>query len=544
MDRLSTEVWLRVFTYLHTIDILYSFSNLNNRLEELIIPFQCDINLSAISFQSLKCFVRHILPICNHNIRSFTLKNGYQMEFCMRNNLFRSLLNLQRLRLVMDPRKTLVLYSDFFSNHFRYLVRLIELDLYNVSIFVHNFASFIPSSLTHLNLGCANESLSRLQIDRLRNLKVLKTSLKNVNDLFLIESLHNLRELYLYLLLDLDNFNDIHKLKLSLPKSFVKLHIEYRELTERTPSSWGTLKVLLNAFGKRSKSLTLIINSKAKEYADFDQFQQLQKCFLRLTSFQYLIHTPHCPSKDFHPVKKLPNNTYLIYTMKPHRPISYFQIFNYDFFEVTTQYPIEALYFTRTLNSRNLTRLFPNDYVNIYYKLPHLRHFSQNMLMMPDVDELVLPLLFLTTKINSIQLTGETPEEILRFLKRIPTRKRIDSFRCRSSKQPLNSAYFFALSRNLPRLKYLYLDNIAFFEKRITADQLHISISLIDGIQKYLKNVILIQFSIRVYDRHTMAKSDEYKNSILWLNQHSNHLFYVDHVIDTELEIHLITVWL
>ena len=543
MDQLSASVWLRILNYLDTTDILYSLSNVNSQLEELIIPYQQDINLSDISFQSLNRFVHYVLPHCHDNIRSLTIKNNYQIEYCICNNLFRSLSNLQSLRIKTDLGKKIMLSSVFFSKHFRYLIKLTRFDLYNVSISVNDFASYMPLSLTHLNLGNADRGLAAMHIERLRNLKILKTYLRNLNELCVIESLNNLRELYLCLL-DSDDFNDVQKF--SMPKSLVKLHLEYRESTEKTNSSLKILTIMLPVFKKHLRSLTLIIDSRANEYADFEKIDQLQQWFSRLTSFEYLIHTPHSPSRGFDQIKKLPNNTYLIYTMKPRRPINYFEIFKYDCSESVSSvgWPTERLYFTRTLDSKNLTAIFPSENVTIGCRLPNLRYFSHNMLMRSNIDDILRLFLWSATNLNYIQLNGESAKEILHFLKYVPnSREKIVHFQC-SCSQPLSTAFFFTLSRHLPSLKHFYLMNVPFFEEPTCNNQWQTSRSLIDAIRKYFHNVILVEFSISIHESYSMEKSEEYKNVILWLNQHSEKLFYVDHLIDKELKTHLISIWL
>src|SRR5262249_35014744 len=143
-------------------------------------------------------------------------------------------------------------------------------------------------------------------------------------------------------------------------------------------------------------------------------------------------------------------------------------------------------------------------------------------------DNLVILLLSLAPNLNFIQLDASTPEEILYFVKRMPNnRKNIYRFQC-NCERPLNSAFFFALSRYLPHLKYLHL-NGGFFEKRINTDELQVSKSVIKSIQRYFKSIILVEFSIRAYDPDTSEKTDEYKNMIVWLNEHSKNLFYSEH---------------
>ena len=76
-------------------------------------------------------------------------------------------------------------------------------------------------------------------------------------------------------------------------------------------------------FQNQLESLVLIVTSSEQEFIDINQLQLLEKSFLHLKSFEYLIHTTHHPSNNFDHIEKLPNDTYLVYTTKPHRPVSF-----------------------------------------------------------------------------------------------------------------------------------------------------------------------------------------------------------------------------
>ena len=549
MEQLPLEVWLRIFRYLQTTDILYSFSDLNNHIQQIILSYQRDIDLSNVSFESCQRFVQHILPVCAPSIRTLTLKNDYQIEFCMKNDLFRSLVNLQRLKIRADRGNKAMLFFGFFAEHFKYLNELVELDLVNVFIYMNDFASLVPPSLTHVSFVCANQTLAMMNVKRLRNIRVLKGYIGDPSELRVIKSLTNLRELYIRVL-DINNSDHARNSKFSIPDSLVKLHLEYWETNEKRHSSFKALKTLLALFRNHLRSLTLIIESNANEYANATELQTLSDAFPRLILFQYLIHTSQCPSTGFDHVKRLPNETHLIYTMKPRRPISYFELFRYDLSErlCGLNRPLETLYFARELNSENLKTLFPSGQMTMHYRLPYLRQFFYDISAPTESntvrDNLVLRLLAFVPNLNFIHIAAESPEEILYFLKRLSNaRKDIDHCQCRCS-VPLNSAFFFALSRYLPCLKYLYLHG-GFFDKRSYIDQFQVPKSVIDGIRKYLTKIILIEFSISVYDRHTSETTDEYKNAILWLDQHSDKLFYADHVVDnSKFETHRIDIWL
>ena len=88
MERLPNEIWLQIFAYFHSIEIVYSFHNLNKRYQQLITPFINNIDLSNISYKLFKQFFEHIFPQYANQIYSFTLRNCFQLnlfnDFCQR----------------------------------------------------------------------------------------------------------------------------------------------------------------------------------------------------------------------------------------------------------------------------------------------------------------------------------------------------------------------------------------------------------------------------------------------------------------------------
>ncbi|CAM4893285.1 unnamed protein product [Rotaria socialis] len=86
MEKLPNELWQISFSYLHGIEILYSFHNLNIRFEQLIKPYVSNVDLSDISYKSFKQINDQIFPQYTNQIRSLTLKNRFQLylfnEFC------------------------------------------------------------------------------------------------------------------------------------------------------------------------------------------------------------------------------------------------------------------------------------------------------------------------------------------------------------------------------------------------------------------------------------------------------------------------------
>ncbi|CAF4413159.1 unnamed protein product, partial [Didymodactylos carnosus] len=67
---LPNEVYDFIFLYLKSVDIIYSFFNLNDRFNHLIYPFLCAIDLSDADEYSLNKYYQTILPKIHHYIKA------------------------------------------------------------------------------------------------------------------------------------------------------------------------------------------------------------------------------------------------------------------------------------------------------------------------------------------------------------------------------------------------------------------------------------------------------------------------------------------
>ncbi|CAF0898156.1 unnamed protein product [Didymodactylos carnosus] len=78
---LPDELYEFIFLYLKSIDIIYSFFNLNSRFDRLISPFLCAIDLSAIDEHILDGYCQRILPKIRHHVKTikFDDKNIYRI---------------------------------------------------------------------------------------------------------------------------------------------------------------------------------------------------------------------------------------------------------------------------------------------------------------------------------------------------------------------------------------------------------------------------------------------------------------------------------
>lgn len=250
MEKLPNELWLLIYSYLHNIDILYSFNNLNNRFQQILITYQYDIDLRTTSFELSQRFVRHILPVYGQKIRSLILKNNYQLQFCIQNKLFHSLNNLQCLTLMADRENHLRLDHSFFSEHLKHLFKLKEFHIFswfNVFTYDEDITSFTSLPLTSLTLVHSIDSLNWTFPKCPPNLKILKIRLPNLSAFDeTTKYMNNLCEMYLTVS-DLNddyfesNYNSRHDDICILP-SLVKLHLELKIYDDESDSSIHILK--------------------------------------------------------------------------------------------------------------------------------------------------------------------------------------------------------------------------------------------------------------------------------------------------------------
>ncbi|CAF0911442.1 unnamed protein product [Didymodactylos carnosus] len=74
---LPSELYDLIFLYLKSVDIIYSFFNLNDRFNNLIYPFLCGIDLSNIDEYALNKCCQTILPNIRHYIKAIKVDDKY-----------------------------------------------------------------------------------------------------------------------------------------------------------------------------------------------------------------------------------------------------------------------------------------------------------------------------------------------------------------------------------------------------------------------------------------------------------------------------------
>lgn len=72
---LCNEIYLQIFEYLHGVDLLYSFTGLDPRLDALVGPYASALDFRLISRSYFECLSQRILPILSDHVRVLRLSN-------------------------------------------------------------------------------------------------------------------------------------------------------------------------------------------------------------------------------------------------------------------------------------------------------------------------------------------------------------------------------------------------------------------------------------------------------------------------------------
>ena len=72
---LCNEIYLQIFEYLHGVDLLYSFTDLDPRLDALVGPYASALDFRLISRSYFECLSQRILPILSDHVRVLRLSN-------------------------------------------------------------------------------------------------------------------------------------------------------------------------------------------------------------------------------------------------------------------------------------------------------------------------------------------------------------------------------------------------------------------------------------------------------------------------------------
>ncbi|UJR35118.1 hypothetical protein I4U23_027889 [Adineta vaga] len=181
------EILLEIYQYLHCGHVLYSFYNLNLRLNRTIINYCQYVILRRLTYQQFRYLYSNILPKIGHCIRSLTINRLQQQEF-----LENFTLNIKNIFpnleiLAIDDWKNVDLFP-FINNHLtklEYLRRIVIRGL-RKSIEVNSFVNIIDDYNQLLEMISKNPQIETILFEpdcysmTLFNTKKLSTIYSNL----------------------------------------------------------------------------------------------------------------------------------------------------------------------------------------------------------------------------------------------------------------------------------------------------------------------------------------------------------------------------
>jgi hypothetical protein len=191
MEQMPDELWLLTFRYLHRIEILYSFNNLNSRIQQMIISYGNHIDLTNVSSTLFRTFCQYVF---HHQILSLSINIGYEQSELSKRcflPLSKSLKSLTILVNLINDNINAGECIDFYLDQLHYFKQLTDLYIYgyySLSGRLAKIAKYASSTLTNLSLICSlflswsdtKTSHVHLTPDRLKNLKSLTISSTHV----------------------------------------------------------------------------------------------------------------------------------------------------------------------------------------------------------------------------------------------------------------------------------------------------------------------------------------------------------------------------
>ncbi|CAF0737374.1 unnamed protein product [Adineta steineri] len=131
-ETLPDEIILHICQYLRGADVLFSFYNLNNRLNITITGYCRYVNLLSVSYEQFEYSVSHVLPQISNSVQTFLLNGNWETIISKKLNsiLFQSPMTLlfpqlQKLIIKWFTTEKLLLFIDTLHD----LPQLIELDI-------------------------------------------------------------------------------------------------------------------------------------------------------------------------------------------------------------------------------------------------------------------------------------------------------------------------------------------------------------------------------------------------------------------------------
>ncbi|CAF1366560.1 unnamed protein product [Adineta ricciae] len=347
LELLPDELLLLIFCYLHKFDVIYTFTNLNSRFQQIIASFLFNVNFTQQykpSYKKFQWFCDNVVPLHENSIHSLKLEESHQLlalrtyisdkhetnpsqpvlhqlnhlkslvlemeggyDIHHENELNNFLLEALKISSLTELSVSLDLQNtDLVGTHTNRIAKIFESMALSTSNKITNLTLIYPRGLLRLD--------STYQICSIKQLSVKIYFAKMLIELF--NATPNLQELNLSIVM----FDDTEPLKsIKLPEKLEKLHIEggtydYRTYSHEQPT-FEMIKGLLDVFKYQLRSLALIVNNADENFANYNKFQSLICNFTCLCRFEYHIRTNCRPNSLFPNIEQLPDLSFSIFTI-------------------------------------------------------------------------------------------------------------------------------------------------------------------------------------------------------------------------------------
>ena len=320
-ESLPNELYLATFRFLQQFDLIYAFSNLNQRFQKMIEPYTYHIDLTRHnrpSFRQFQLFYMHILHLHNETIRSVKVAGHHQLQLLYPH--IHSLINLEMLVIEKEDEAK---EKDDHSHQpeqaafLREALRVPSLSTVSITLADDDTLTSISSlsmtlsKLTSLSLIYFSGLAHAEQVNGMPpSITHFTISLKSIAPMVnLLRFLPNLVE-FGHL-----ECND----HLKLPAQLETLHLEFGGYRDDDRFAYQprfeVIKNFLAIFKTQLKSLTLVVNNAVDDLSTFDKLQNLVSDFMCLEAFEYCIRSEYSPDSGFPNFEKLLDSTFCIFTL-------------------------------------------------------------------------------------------------------------------------------------------------------------------------------------------------------------------------------------
>ena len=567
-ESLPNELYLATFRFLQQFDLIYAFSNLNQRLQKLIEPYTYHIDLTRhnrASFRQFQLFCMHILRLHIENIRSVKLAGHHQLQL-----LYPHIHSLINLEMIVIEKEDEAKEKDDYSHQpeqaafLREALTISSLSTVSITLADDDALTSISSlsttlsKLTNLSLiyfsGLAHaEQVNRMPPSITHFTISLKSIAPIVNLLRLLPNLVNLNLLMV-------EFNHLEcKDHLKLPAKLETLHLEFGGYRDEDRSAYQpmfeVIRNFLAIFKTQLKSLTLVVNNAVDDLSAFDKLQNLVSDFMCLEVFEYCIRSDYPPDSGFPNFEKLLDSTFCIFTLpKPQslgiqecRPLNEYSC--YDSLTFKDFCKSQQLYNCGKLRISRYNELVPSvcELGNAlrYTNLVRLMIYAIEEISM-DICRLLAKLIPLAIDLNFLHVTTTDTVRAIKHLREIIPKnsKQIIHFELSlfsnedehahmSEKYKYDSTFFSDLVEILPNL-----NSLSFYSEQLfTDDSYYTCLSqFIDPVKHDFQKLTHLTIGMRSLKSNDRSEFERFKHE---LNQLAPSLHYKEEGENYYYDIHL-----